>query len=362
MKLAIVGASSAVGARATERFHLVDGHEVLALVRAPAGLALPSRFNLETRLADPLDTDAMARAFSGCAAVLHTANGDPAQLERMPAALCLAARAAGVHRLIYLSSALVHGPTPPAGADETSPLAPHQPLELGRARVRAEQKFFAECQRQGLVGFALRPGWIYGPRSPWFGEIAADLIAGRAWLYEGGRNHCNATYVDNVVHAITCCLQAPDNAAGPYLIGDGEPLLWERLYRELAAQLDVPWSTVQQISQLPAFKRSWRDRAGQAAAHPFLQRLLPLVPHRLKRGAKAVIDAGAPRSDSWSLPNGPRPHITQEMALAQQCTWSLSHRRATEQLDYHPIVTYPEGLERSVAWWRFAQGEFSLAA
>lgn len=364
MKVGIIGASGFIGTRLIEHFHLRGGPSVAAIVRRPSSLALPKRFAVETHLADALDVDAMARAFSGCTAVIHTAIGDPAQIERMPAALCMAANDAGVRRLIYLSSASVHGQNPAAGTNEDSALSVHQPMEYNSAKVRAEQKFFAECERHSLVGFALRPGVVYGPRSRWISDLATELIEGRAWLYEGGRGICNGIYVDNLVAAIVNCLHATDDAAGAYLVGDAEKITWEQFYRAAALQLDVPWSSIHQVTRLPSFQRSWRDRAGRAAAHPFVQRLLPLVPWGLKRSAKAVIAAASPspRNESWTLPSPPRPHITQEMALLQQCAWKFPHARAEQNLDYRPPVTFTEGIDRSFAWWRFAQGEISFAA
>ena len=366
MKIAVVGAGGFVGTRLIEHFHLAkDGPvSVTAVVRRPEGLALPARFAIETYIADPLDVDTMARAFSGCTAVIHCSMGDITLIERMPVALCMAAAAAGVRRTIYLSSAAVHGPNPPSDTNEKSPLNASTATDMDAARIRAEQKFFAECTRHSLVGFALRPGVIYGPRSRFIAELAADLVDGRAWLYEGGRGICNGIYVDNLVSAITCCLHATDDAAGPYLVGDPEPVTWEHFYRSAAVQLDVPWGSIHALSQLPDFKPSLQDRAGRAAAHPFVQRLLPLVPHGLKRSAKAAIAAASPepRREPWSIPGGPEPRITREMAVLQQCTWKLSHAHAEQNLDYHPTVAFAEALERSLAWWRFARGEYSFAA
>lgn len=364
MKVAIIGAHGCVGTRLVERFHLGGGPEFVAVVPRASQLARLSRFAIDSRLADPLDTDAMARAFTGCTAVVHAAIGDPVQLERLPAALCLAATAAGVRRLIFLSSASVHGQSPADGTDESSALNSRQTLAVNTARVRAEQRFFSECHRYGLRGFALRPGPVYGPRSRWFFDLATELVEGRAWLYEGGRGICNAIYVDNLVHAITCCLHATDDAAGPYLVGDNERITWEQFYRSAAQHLEVPWDSVHQVTRLPAFKRSWTDRADRAASHPFVQRLLPLMPRGLRRGARAVLTAAraTPHPDAWSLPGEPRPRITQELALWQQCTWHLPHRRAEQQLEYRPPVSFALGMDRSFAWWRFAQGQVSLAA
>ncbi len=364
MKVALVGASGFIGTRILEKSILGGGPDLVAVVRRPASLALPARFALESHVADGLDIDGMARAFSGCQAVIHAAQGDPEQVERMPVALCLAAASAGVPRLIYLSSASVHGQNPTVGTDEAAELNPDQPFEPNRAKIRAELKFFAECQRHGLTGFALRPGIVYGPRSHWIADLASDLIDGRAWLYEGGRGICNAIYVDNLVAAINGCLHTTDDSAGVFLVGDEEKITWEQFYRAAALKLDVPFSTIQQLNRLPDFKRSWTDRAGAAAAHPLVQRLLPLIPHGLKRSARAVIEAAAPspRADSWTLPSTPRPRLTEELALLQQCSWKFPYTRATQHLDYHPAVTFEEGIERSFAWWRFASGEFAFAA
>ena len=364
MKVAVIGASGFIGTRLIEQYHLGSGPSVAAIVRQPSSLALPSRFAIETHLADALDVDAMARAMSGCTAVIHAALGDPAQIERMPAALCLAAAAADVRRLVYLSSASVHGQNPPQGTDEAAILDPHQPLEYNTAKIRAEEKFFSECARHSITPFALRPGIVYGPRSRWIADLAADLLENRAWLYESGRGICNCIYVDNLVHAITGCLNAADDAAGVYLVGDAETVTWEQFYRAAALQLEVPWSTIHQVATLPGFERSWQDRAASASAHPFLQRLLPLVPHGIKRGAKAVMAAAnpKPRTESWTLPAGARPRITHELALLQQCTWKFPHVRAEQHLDYRPAVSFTEGMERSFAWWRFTQGQVSFAA
>lgn len=366
MKIAIVGAGGFVGTRLIEHFHLAReaSVSVTAVVRRPEGLARPARFAIETYVADPLDVDTMARAFSGCTAVVHCSMGDLALIERMPVAFCMAASAAGVRRAIYLSSAAVHGPNPSGGTNEKTPLNPSGLSDLDAARARAEQKFFAECERHSLVGFALRPGTIYGPRSRWISELAADLVEGRAWLYEGGRGIFNGIYVDNLVAAIVACLHATDDAAGAYLVGDAEPITFEQLYRAAAVQLDVLWGSIHSLTQLPEFKPSLQERADRAAAHPLLQRLLPLVPYQLKRSAKAALAAAspAPHREPWSIPGGPEPRITAEMALLQQTTWKLSHAHATEHLDYRPVVAFPEALERSLAWWRFARGEYSFAA
>ena len=102
-----------------------------------------------------------------------------------------------------------------------------------------------------------------------------------------------------------------------------------------ALQLEVSPGTIQQVTEVPSFERSWQDRASGASTHPFVQRLLPVVPHGLKRSAKAMIAATSPKrpTDSWTLPARARPRITQELALLQQCAWKFPHVRAEQTLE-----------------------------
>ena len=357
MKVAIIGASGFIGARLVERLHLGGRAAVVAVVRRPSSLALPARFAVDLRLADALDGAAVGRALEGCDAVVHAALGDPAQIERMPAALAAGAAAAGVRRVVYLSSASVHGQNPAPGSDESSPLETGQALDYNNAKVRAERRFFAACARHGLAGFALRPGVVYGPRSRWIADLADELLEGRAWLYAEGRGICNAIAADNLVDAVEACLRAPAAAAGPYLVGDAETITWADFQAEATRHLGAPARPVHGVTRLPAFRRSWPDRAGRAVGHPWVQRIMPLVPDGLKRGAKAVLAASVPprRADSWALPPPPAPRITQEMALLQQCAWKFPQRRATEALGYRPSLSFREAMALSFAWWHFAR-------
>ncbi len=361
MKIAVIGASGFIGTRLIERFHLGGGPTVIAVVRQPRSLALPARFALEFRLADALDPAAIARALSGCAAVVHAALGDPRQIEQMPAALCRGAAAAGVRRVIYLSTASVHGQNPAPGTDETAALHARHSVPYNNAKVRAERSFFAACHRHGLAGFALRPGIVYGPRSRWIAGLATDLIERRAWLYAEGRGICNAIYVDNLVDAISGCLSADDEAAGPFLVGDQETVTWADFYRHAADQLHLPWADIHQVAHLPAFRRTWSERRRHLVAQPLAQRLLPLVPDWIKRGTKAMLANGTavPAVDAWAIPAPPRPKITQEMALLQQCAWKFPQARAELRLNYRPAVAFADGMERSFAWWRFARGQLA---
>ena len=358
MKVALIGAGGFIGNRIVEQLHLGTAHTVVPIVRKPYRLALPARFDLEWRLGDALDVPSLAKALHGCDAVIHAAIGDPRQIEAMPAILASAASTAGISRIVYLSTASVHGQAPDHGANESSPLRTDQSMDYNNAKVRAEQSFFRECSRHRLTGFALRPGVVYGPRSRWITDLAQDLRLGQAWLFKQGAGICNSIYVDSLGGAALAALTAPATAAGPYLVGDAETITWRDFYDAIANGLGLDPSTIVKLDQLPSFRRSTSAKVQRAVASPGIQRLLPFIPGALKRTTKQLLAAAQnpPGANAWRLPAATAPRITEELALLQQCTWKFSHLPAADQLGFQPRVTFNEAIARSLAWFAFAEG------
>lgn len=356
MKIAIIGGNGFIGSRLVEQFHLGAQHTPIPIVRKPASLALPARFSLDWRLGDALDTESLTKALQGCDAVVHAAIGDPLQIEKMPAILCSAAAAAGIKRVVYLSSASVHGQTIAPGTAEATPLHTEHSIDYNNAKVHAERSFFAECLKYQLDGYALRPGVVYGPRSRWIADLADELHSGRAWLFDAGRGICNSVYVDNLNHAVRLCLEVSGGAGQPYLVGDAETVTWASFYGIAAQHLGVSKEGIQEVSNLPAFEKNFRQRVEKTVAQPWVQSLLPAVPFKLKRATKTLIASWNPPGspDAWTLPGKPRPNITEEMALLQQNRWRFPHDEAVQKLGYRPPVTFEEGMRRSFAWLRFA--------
>jgi 2-alkyl-3-oxoalkanoate reductase len=363
MKVAVIGANGFIGTRLVECFHLGGGPEVAAIVRRPSSLALPARFALDMRVADALDADALARGLAGCQAIVHAALGDTDQIRRMPGVLCKAADMAGIRRVIYMSSASVHGQNAPRGSDEGTPLHTGHALEYNNAKVDAERSFMKECRKRGLQGFALRPSVVFGPRSHWLSSLAEDLRSGRAWLLNGGTGICNSIYVDNLVAAVRACLAAGDGAGGAYHVGDAEVVTWRDFYKALAIEIGASLDAVRDIEHVPDFPTTWSERAGRIKANAAVQLALPLVPYSVKRNAKKILSAlmAPPKPDSWAIPKEPGPHVTREMADLQACEWKFSSTRAQAELGYVRAVSFAEGMRRTAAWWRFAHGDFRLA-
>ncbi len=356
--LAVIGASGFVGLRAVELLSARADLAVRPVVRAASSLAVLARQRLDWRIADFLTVDPLAAALRGCPVCVHAAIGDAGQIVRMAEVAYRACAAGGVRRLVWLSSASVHGQNCAPGTDESTPLHTHHPLVYNNAKVRAEVRLL-QLARDGRVEVVLlRPGVVFGPRSRWIADAAADLLAGRAAWIDDGAGVCNSIYIDNLVEAIRLAAIVPAAAGGTFLVGDAETVTWADFLLPIAQHLGLDRSAFQAVPP-PRIVPERESRLTALTLSPAYAALARRVPDRAKRLAKALATAwpAPPRKpDPWTLRScHPTPRLTPELALLQQCRWRLPHTRATQILGYHPPVPFTEGLRRSLAWLEFAE-------
>jgi 2-alkyl-3-oxoalkanoate reductase len=306
MKVAILGAGGALGARIVESFQLGEGPSLTAIAAAAADLGAAARFPIDLRVVDPLDPAALARSFSGCSAAVHALSLDVSDLKRGALAFCRAGAQAGVRRLIYVSTAEVYGLAPPVGTGENSRLHVRHASPRINALVAADRQFATESRRLGLTGIVLRPAAIYGPRSDWLVEVVGELQRNRAWLANQGEGICNCVYVDQVVAAVRLVLKIKKIADSAFIVTDEETITWGDFYRAVAQEFELP-------------------------------EVIHYDPHPSP------------------------PSLAAETIARQRCTWKLSSAPATKDLGLGPATTFAEGMRRSAAWWRFAQGNFAAA-
>src|SRR5439155_25947513 len=132
-----LGASGFIGSRIVEKFYLSGRVEVWPIVRRAARLAGAARFSLNGGVADGFDRAALARSLAGCDAVIHAIAGDHRTIVATAEATYRAADDAGLKRMIYLSSASVHGQSPSPGTSEDTPLQRRQPIPYNRSKIQA---------------------------------------------------------------------------------------------------------------------------------------------------------------------------------------------------------------------------------
>jgi len=349
-RVAILGAGGFIGNRSVEMLHMGGRHEIVPVVRRASALSLPCRFEIAPRIADANDVEALEAAFSGCDAVVAAIAGDPKTIVDTVTPLYHAAQRAGVRRLVYLSTASVHGQSPAPGTDEITPLSTRQPLAYNRAKVRAEQRLL-DLRRRGSVELViLRPGIVHGPRSQWIGGFADQLLAGEAYLVDGGNGICNSIYVDNVVHAIERAIDAKGIDGEAFLIGDAETVSWRQMLSPIADALGIDIDTLPQPSSSSILQS--REPMLRTMLFPPARYAFRKLPRRLAHALRAARRAAREHRGAPAEPS--RPPYSREMALLHSCAVRLPCTKAERLLEYRPPVTFEEGCRRSLAWLAFA--------
>lgn len=366
LTVGVLGAGGFVGSRIVEQLHLEGAARVVPIVRSFSALTRPARFALETRMADALDRAALARAFAGCDIVVNAVLGPYNQIVAEPPAIYGAAQQAKVRRLVHISTASVHGQAPEPGTDETSALRTDQPFPYNNAKVRAERQFQALRKRGGEVELVmLRPGIVFGPRDIWISGIAKALTQGAAYLVDGGRGICNTVYIDNLVHAVRLCFEAPVDGE-VFLIGDSGTITWAELHHWVATALgDCPPPRVLNNPTIIPARRALLDRLRGIALWKTAMRSLPRpVKERgrealsLLKGAAAGVRESRPTHGDWTLPSEGGTAVPLavplETAMLHRCQYKFPFAKARRMLGYEPPVSLEEGLIRTLRALVFA--------
>jgi len=355
--IGVIGANGFIGSRVVECFHLGSLATVRPVVRTMSSLARSCRFRLDVRVADGFDTIALRKAINGCDIVLHAIAGDHRTILGTLEPLYAACRAAGVKRLIYLSSASVHGQAPVPGTDEESPLSERQAIPYNNAKVQAEQKLRRLREAGKVETVILRPGIVFGPRSNWTGGLADELLNGQACLVgaDADAGICNSIYIDNLVHAIHLAATAKDADGHAFLVADRETVTWHDLYQPIVEALGMEMAQVPRVP-FPPQPLAWRDPFGWARSSTTARAIVSSLPRPLRSGLQAASRSlrTRPERSPWENPPRPAPAATLEKALLHSCRYKLPWHKAREKLGYEPVVSFSEGCRRSLGWLAFA--------
>lgn len=248
MKTAIVGAGGFVGRGLVERLRR-DGHELVPIVRTPAGIAG------ERRIDDLLEAD-WDSLLAGADAVVHlaarvhmmtdTAANPLAEFRRINTEgtrrIAEAAARQGVKRFVFVSTVKVNGeataPGRPFRADD--PPRPEDPY--GISKHEAEQALFAVARGTPMTATVIRPPLVHGP------GVRGNFRSMMAWLRRGvplplggaTGNRRSLVGLDNLVDLIAVALDHPAAAGETFLVSDGEDVSTARLLRVLGEALGRP--------------------------------------------------------------------------------------------------------------------------
>ncbi len=147
--------------------------------------------------------------------------------------VCRAALAAGVRRLVHISSWLVYGVNLREPAHEDSPLAPlREPYSL--SKLLGENVVKRLIADEHLPAVIIRPDTIFGPHDyVHIGRMADRLLTGKDILVGSGRNILPFVYVTDVVQGLVLALEHERATGQVYNIANDQPLTQREFLRAL---------------------------------------------------------------------------------------------------------------------------------
>jgi UDP-glucose 4-epimerase len=239
MNVLITGANGFIGGRVAELLQAEDTWSVRAGVRRlPPGdrlAALP----VEVAQCDIMRPEELSEAVAGMNAVVHCARGPEPVMVQGTRNVLDAALAAGVDRVVHLSTIDVYGPAT-GEVLEDAPLA-HTGAEYGDSKVEAE----AVCREflgRGLDVVILRPTIVYGPFSDSWTLEFVERLQSRPWPFprEVSQGTCNLLYVDDLVQAIRLALTEPAAVGEAFNVNGPERPTWYEYFAALNERLGLP--------------------------------------------------------------------------------------------------------------------------
>lgn len=228
LRVLVTGASGMLGGAVADAL-AARGDDVTVLQRRPSG-----RGHREV-LADIADGTAVTAAVAGHDAVVHLAakvdvTGRWADFVRTnvdgTAAVVAACRAAGVGRLVHVSSpSVAHAGTSliGAGADPADPARARG--HYSRSKARAELVALGATGRGRPAVVVIRPHLVWGPGdTQLIGRIVSRARAGRLLGVGSGAAMMDTTYVSNAADALLAALDRCALLDGRALVvSNGEP-------------------------------------------------------------------------------------------------------------------------------------------
>ena len=324
MTVLITGATGFVGGHLVEL--LVErGEHIRILARHGEDVSWLRQMGVEVYWGDLTDFPSLQAAVTGVQRVFHCAArtgpwGPQSDYELVnvtgPRLLAEAALAAGVQRIVHVSSITVHGVDIHGTANETAPLRGGTD-PYSKTKVAGERALEQLIQEKAAPITIVRPGLIYGPRDTnSFARFARLLAHGQLPIIGSGANLLPLIYVRDVALGILLASQ-PDCAIGnAYLLVNDEPVTQAAYFDTIASALGVP--------------------------PPRLH-----IPYSLAIALAGGVEVAAHLAQRQQPPPLMRFGLRQ---IGGQNRFLID--RARHDLGFSPQVNLSEGVRLSVAWYR----------
>ena len=279
MKILVTGGGGFIGSHLVDRL-LEDGHGVRVLDNFATGRRenlIHVLEHIEVVEGDLQSYERVHTAVVGCEIVLHQGAlpsvprsvQDPLTSNATNVTgtlnVLLAARDAGVKRVVYASSSSIYGANPELPKHEgllPQPISPYAVAKLaGEGFCRSFHEVF------GLETVALRYFNVFGPRQDPLSQYAAVVPNFISALLEGeqpvvfgdGEQSRDFTYVGNVVEGNVLAMNAEGVAGKPYNIAAGDRTTLNELLRHIGRLMGKQAGARYEAARLGDVKHSQAD-------------------------------------------------------------------------------------------------------
>jgi farnesol dehydrogenase len=276
-KVFVAGATGFIGTKLVAELAR-RGNHVRALTRKTSNTEGLAQENVALVEGDILDVESLQKGMEGCQQVYHLAAyarnwaRDPKTFFQLNVEgfrnVCAAAREAKIERMVYTSTIVTFGPTPPGviGDENFSRTIPRYFTEYEESKSIAEQEALTLAQ-DGLPIVIVNPTRVYGPGKLTEGNSVTTMIdlycRGRLpLLLSRGINVGNYVLVDDLVRGHLLAMEK-GRIGQRYIIG-GENVSLKQFFETVSElsgirrrQFNLPASVARFYSLLEKKKGDW---------------------------------------------------------------------------------------------------------
>ena len=322
MKVLVTGGTGFIGSHLVEA--LVNrGYDIRCLVRNTSNVEHLEKLSTELIYGDINDKDTLSKAVKGIDIVYHLAGmlgqwGIPNRTYwevhyQGTENLIQACLKEDLKRFIHCSSTGVLGPITNTPADETHPYNPTNIYE--KTKAKAEALVLEAHHKYNLPVTIIRPEFVYGPGDMHVLRLFKAIEHNRFLRIGRGNSYLHPTYISDLVYGLLLVIDKEDISLGQIYHITGEKFI-----------------TVNELLSLMYSKLGKKN--------PNIY-----IPYRL-----GWISAGIFQLLSIILRINPPLTISTVKFFNENR--GFTSMKAEKELDYYPVVTLAEGIEKTIMWYR----------